>query len=665
LVEPYKDSRISVYHFDFYRFTHAEEFLEAGLDEYFEGDGVRLVEWPDRAHPYLPAADLEVLLHVAPSGGRELSLRALSPEGQTCLNDFIAHGGPPASGRHAGPDTRRVFWLHRGGPAADDQPNGQAAQTSMLAVRVWPARDYTRVTLESRSPVNFTHQTVRNPERLVVDLEGVELNDILQSLPSKISGQDPYIQLIRAGRNRPGVVRLVIELKAEVTPQVFTLARSASTATGWCSTSTRSSRSTRCWRCSKRSRGRSRGGRAPAPAPGRQTPPDRRGQPKPEPPQARPEAAPHRAAPHSAGGRRRVSRLITIAIDPGHGGEDPGAVGAAGSSRKHVTLSVGRRLKAKIDAQPNMRAMLTRDADYFVPLQQRVAKARRVQADLFVSIHADAFISPTARGSSVFVLSDKGASAPPPAGSKENAADLIGGVNLGVKDDHLARTLLDLSQTASINDSLKVGKAVLGELGTINRLHKGQVEQASFAVLKAPDIPSILVETAFISNPEEEARLNDEAYQDHMAEAIVRGLRRYFAATRRWPSPSWHGWTSSGAPALKPTKSAFEERMAETVPASSSPAGQMDFGHLGRQALETDCESGASPDERLMLHPAEDRPQPIGQARRPESSQGWPGARIVLMRRCTNSRKVRLQSPVKCRPTSDFDFQVELFLPTT
>ena len=195
------------------------------------------------------------------------------------------------------------------------------------------------------------------------------------------------------------------------------------------------------------------------------------------------------------------------------------------------TLSVGRRLKARIDAEPNMRAMLTRDADYFVPLQQRVAKARRVQADLFVSIHADAFISPTARGSSVFVLSDKGASSTAARwlAQKENAADLIGGVNLGVKDSHLARTLLDLSQTAAINDSLKVGKAVLGELGGINRLHKGEVEQASFAVLKAPDIPSILIETAFISNPEEEARLNDEAYQDRMAEAILRGLRRYFA----------------------------------------------------------------------------------------------------------------------------------------
>ncbi|HNA69047.1 MAG TPA: N-acetylmuramoyl-L-alanine amidase, partial [Rhodocyclaceae bacterium] len=251
-----------------------------------------------------------------------------------------------------------------------------------------------------------------------------------------------------------------------------------------------------------------------------------------EPPPVRPQPAPEPpAARRKPADDEGVSRLVTIALDPGHGGEDPGAVGAAGSFEKHVTLSIGRRLKARIDAEPNMRAMLTRDADYFVPLQQRVSKARRVQADLFVSIHADAFISPTARGSSVFVLSERGATSTAARwlAQRENAADLIGGVNLGVKDEHLARTLLDLSQTASINDSLKVGKAVLGELGTINRLHKGEVEQASFAVLKAPDIPSILVETAFISNPEEEARLNDEAYQDRMADAILRGLKRYFA----------------------------------------------------------------------------------------------------------------------------------------
>ncbi len=218
-------------------------------------------------------------------------------------------------------------------------------------------------------------------------------------------------------------------------------------------------------------------------------------------------------------------------LDPGHGGEDPGAIGRGGSYEKHVTLSVARRLKEKIDATPNMRSVLTRDGDYFIPLHQRVGKARRVQADLFVSVHADAFIKPTARGSSVFVLSESGASSSAARwlADKENAADLVGGVNIGVKDAYLARTLLDLSQTATINDSLKLGKDVLGELGRINTLHKAQVEQAGFAVLKAPDIPSILIETAFISNPEEEKRLNDEAYQDQMAEAILKGIRRYFA----------------------------------------------------------------------------------------------------------------------------------------
>ncbi|MBL8453134.1 MAG: N-acetylmuramoyl-L-alanine amidase [Zoogloea sp.] len=412
-----------------------------------------------------------------------------------------------------------------------------AAPASVLAVRVWPAKDYTRITIESREPLVFEHHSVRNPERLVVDLEGLELNSILQSLPTKITGQDPYIQLIRAGRNRPGVVRLVIELKAEVIPQVFTLkpigeyghrlvldlypAEPVDPLLALLEKLSPEEAAA--------------GGAAPPAVPEKtEEKPPRRvadAERKPEPP--RREAPAERPLPRKPGAEDEpaVTRLITIAIDPGHGGEDPGAVGAAGSYEKNVTLSVGRRLKARIDAEPNMRAMLTRDADYFVPLQQRVAKARRVQADLFVSIHADAFISPTARGSSVFVLSDKGASSTAARwlAQKENAADLIGGVNLGVKDSHLARTLLDLSQTAAINDSLKVGKAVLGELGGINRLHKGEVEQASFAVLKAPDIPSILIETAFISNPEEEARLNDEAYQDRMAEAILRGLRRYFA----------------------------------------------------------------------------------------------------------------------------------------
>lgn len=413
--------------------------------------------------------------------------------------------------------------------------NSMAAPASVLAVRVWPARDYTRITIESREPLVFSHHSVRNPERLVLDLEGLELNSILQSLPTKITGQDPYIQVIRAGQNRPGVVRLVIELKAEVVPQVFTLRPVGEyghrLVLDLYPVEPVDPLLALLEKLSPEEA--AAGGAAPPAATEKidEKPSRRTTRTEPVPEHARRDAPVDRTTKPGADDLPAVTRLITIAIDPGHGGEDPGAVGAAGSHEKNVTLSVGRRLKARIDAEPNMRAMLTRDADYFVPLQQRVAKARRVQADLFVSIHADAFISPTARGSSVFVLSDKGASSTAARwlAQKENAADLIGGINLGVKDSHLARTLLDLSQTAAINDSLKVGKAVLGELGGINRLHKGEVEQASFAVLKAPDIPSILIETAFISNPEEEARLNDEAYQDRMAEAILRGLKRYFA----------------------------------------------------------------------------------------------------------------------------------------
>jgi N-acetylmuramoyl-L-alanine amidase len=228
----------------------------------------------------------------------------------------------------------------------------------------------------------------------------------------------------------------------------------------------------------------------------------------------------------------KVTRMVTIALDPGHGGEDPGATGGTGVHEKNIVLEIARRLKGKLEGMPNTRVMLTRDADYFVPLGTRVDKARKVQADLFVSIHADAFVERTARGSSVFVLSEQGAtsSAARWLANDQNKADLIGGVNLASHDKQLASVLLDLSTTAQISDSLKLGKAVLTEIGGINKLHRGMVEQAGFAVLKAPDIPSILVETAFISNPEEEARLKDDAYQDQLADAISKGIRRYFAA---------------------------------------------------------------------------------------------------------------------------------------
>ena len=373
---------------------------------------------------------------------------------------------------------------------------GKALPT-LLGVRVWPAADYTRVTLEHSAPLKFTHLLLKDPERLVLDLEGVEFNSVLQGLPQKILDNDPQIKLIRAGRFKPDVVRIVVELKQEVKPQVFTL--------------------------------------APVGDYGHRLVLDLYPNEAPDPLMAllekRTQAEAKPDAQRKPAPQGEIDRLVTIVIDPGHGGEDPGAVGRGGSLEKNVTLAIARRLKAKIDSQPNMRALLTRDGDFFIPLGQRVAKARRVNADLFVSIHADAFVKPTARGSSVFVLSENGASSSAARwlANKENAADLIGGVNIGEKDPHLARTLLDLSQTATLNDSLKLGKSVLGEIGGINTLHKGHVEQASFAVLKAPDIPSILVETAFISNPEEEARLTDDAYQDKMANALLTGMRRYFS----------------------------------------------------------------------------------------------------------------------------------------
>jgi N-acetylmuramoyl-L-alanine amidase len=382
-----------------------------------------------------------------------------------------------------------------------------ARAAQIVAVRVWPAKDYTRVTLENDSKLKATHFTIKDPHRLVVEIEGVDLDNKLKSLVAKIQSNDPYIAQVRVGQNRPGVVRLVFDLKEEVQPQVFSLDPVGEY------------------------KNRLIFDLYP------QTPSDpitellKKGSAPPivteKPPADLPDTA--KASEDDDKDGQKLTRLVTIALDPGHGGEDPGAVGRGGSLEKNVVLSIARRLKARLEQQANVRVMLTRDGDYFVPLNVRVQKARKVQADLFVSIHADAFVEPTARGSSVFALSEKGASSTAARwlANKENAADLIGGINIRSKNQHLASVLLDLSTTAQINDSLKLAKSVLGEIGTINRLHKAQVEQAGFAVLKAPDIPSILVETAFISNPEEEARLSDENYQDQMADALMRGIRKY------------------------------------------------------------------------------------------------------------------------------------------
>jgi N-acetylmuramoyl-L-alanine amidase len=433
---------------------------------------------------------------------------------------------------------------------------------SILAVRVWPADDYTRVTIESDGKLTTKQLFVTTPPRLAVDIEGVELSPELRELVGRVKPNDPYINGIRVGQNTPGVVRLVIDLKQAALPQVFNLppvaayqhrlvldlypalaidplaalinerlnenpATSLDAPNARPSTPNTSNTTTARDPLGDLIAQQSSANKAPSPT------------------SSNPVSATSSVAAHasSTGATGKIAsktpaktdRLIIIALDPGHGGEDPGAIGPQGTQEKDVVLSVALKLRERINATSvngnPMRAYLTRDADFFVPLQVRVQKAQKVKADLFISIHADAFTVPTARGASVFALSEKGASsaAAKYMADKENSADLVGGVNVKVKDPTVQRAILDMSTTAQINDSLKLGGSLLGEIGGFAKLHKPRVEQAGFAVLKAPDIPSVLIETAFISNPEEEQRLRSEDYQDQLADAMLRGLQRYFA----------------------------------------------------------------------------------------------------------------------------------------
>lgn len=418
-----------------------------------------------------------------------------------------------------------------------------ARGATIVAVRVWPADDYSRVTIESDQPLRAQKFFVTTPPRLAVDIEGIDLSPALRELVAKVRPDDPNIAGIRVGQNAPNVVRLVVDLKHPALPQVFSLDPVAAYGhrlvfdlypenpidplealiaerlrdTGE-TTPTLPRPSAPSWsqdiadplgeliaRTDIPNKAVSPVAAAPAPAP-----------------------------PITLKAQH-TDRLIIVALDPGHGGEDPGAVGPAGTREKDVVLKVARLLRDRINnttvgGNP-MRAFLTRDGDFFVPLGTRVKKAQRVQADLFISIHADAFTNPDARGASVFALSQNGASSSAARwlANKENQADLVGGLNVRAKDRHVQNALLDMSTTAQINDSLKLGSVLLGEIGNVGRLHKPRVEQAGFAVLKAPDIPSVLVETAFISNPQEEARLRTSAYQEQLADALMRGITRYFA----------------------------------------------------------------------------------------------------------------------------------------
>lgn len=401
---------------------------------------------------------------------------------------------------------------------------------SIVAVRVWPAADYTRVTLESDTPLSLKHFMADNPQRLVIDIDGLELSPTLRELVGKVRSDDPFIEGVRVGQNQPRVVRLVIDLKQATAPQLFTLAPVAAYQhRAVFDLHPTHERDPLRALVQDKAQAEQKAAQAVQDALGEFI--DKMNAP-PVPGRAAASAPPPVAAASAPPiTQSRIDRLIIVALDPGHGGEDPGATGPTGLREKDVVLAVALKLRDSINAIPGMRAMLTRDADFFVPLHERVRKARRVQADLFVSIHADAFFKPHARGASVFALSQGGAtsSAARWMADKENAADLVGGVNIKAKDATVLRTLLDMSTTAQIKDSLKLGGEVLGQIRKVGYLHKGSVEQAGFAVLKAPDVPSILVETAFISNPEEEKKLRSDEYRDQLVEALTSGIKRYFA----------------------------------------------------------------------------------------------------------------------------------------
>ena len=416
---------------------------------------------------------------------------------------------------------------------------------SILAVRVWPAVEYTRVTIESDTLLKVTHTFVANPPRLAVDIEGIELNAALRELVGKVRNDDPFITGVRIGQFTPTVVRLVLDLRQPAKPQVFTL---APVQAGQSSFQHRlvldlypsqeadplEALIAERLMGDKPTTGKDALGEMIA---SHQKPPTGV---SPTPPSVLPVPTVPPVAVPSTNEKPadKTDRFVVVALDPGHGGEDPGAIGPKGTREKDVVLQIAQLLQERINktvlktkrGDLPLRAFLTRDADFFLPLHVRVQKAQKVQADLFISLHADAFFTPQARGASVFALSQGAASSAAARwmANKENGADAIGGLNIKVQDQHVQRALLDMSTTAQINDSLKLGNEMLGQIRRVGKLHKPQVEQAGFAVLKAPDIPSLLVETAFISNPEEEALLINPAYQNQLADALMRGIENYF-----------------------------------------------------------------------------------------------------------------------------------------
>jgi N-acetylmuramoyl-L-alanine amidase len=457
---------------------------------------------------------------------------SLSSKSSMCAVEMTAHQVPPESRRQF---VKTMVFSATCTGLFLNIPLAYGA--TVIGVRVWPARDYTRVTIELDRALKFSYNNLKNPDRLFVDLEDTILDSQIKEIVAKVQPNDPYIASVRVAQYTPTVVRLVFDLKTGITPQLFAvapigpyqhrllfdlypvqeidplsvmLARRGATSPASPSVSVPTTPP------------------VIASAPQTKDPLEELLSPAKAVDRNKPVVPAPSNSPRSR--EPAVERLITIAIDPGHGGEDPGAVGSGGAYEKNVVLAIAKKLRERIEQEPNWRAYLTRDADYFVELADRVRRARRVKADVFVSIHADAFIDSRAKGASVFALSERGASSAAAKwlATKENSADEIGGISLAKNQQGAAQVLLNLSTESQIKNSVKLGKAILGEVGSFAKLHKVGVEQANFAVLRSPDIPSILIETAFISNPQEEARLTDQAYQARLANAIFLGLKGYF-----------------------------------------------------------------------------------------------------------------------------------------
>ncbi len=363
---------------------------------------------------------------------------------------------------------------------------GRALAGDVQAVRFWDADDHTRVVFDVNGPVNYKLFTLANPDRLVLDIAKSRVSKSLDG-----AALEGAVKRVRTGRQGADTLRVVLDLDRAIQPKSFLL--------------------------------------KPADQFGHRLVIDLFDV----------ESAPRVVKREATLPVAQGERDVIISIDAGHGGDDPGALGANGSREKDITLSVAKALAERIDAEPGMKAVLTRDRDFFIPLNRRYEIAREQKADLFISIHADAFVKSQARGSSVFVLSNRGATseAARMLADRENSSDLVGGVSIDDKDATLAAVLLDLSQGATMQASEEVANNVLRGLGRIGNLHKREVQRANFVVLRSPDVPSMLVETAFISNPAEEKRLNDPAHREKLADALVQGVRDYFATTP--PPGTW------------------------------------------------------------------------------------------------------------------------------